>query len=134
LGEIERDFYPLPILRTGWFDEEMVGLKRLEQLATMLFGERDPGEIFFVGQAQQIVEQGNDYLLKLPLPNVELDKVRLVKRGDELFVSIGNFKRDLLLPSVLAQREASGAVFANGILTVRFPPATEPAGEQAAVA
>jgi arsenite-transporting ATPase len=134
LGEIERDFYPLPILRAGWFDEEMVGLKRLEQLATRIFGERDPGEIFFMGQAQQIEEEGSDYLLKLPLPNVELDKVRLTKRGDELFVRIGNFKRDLLLPSVLAQREASGAVFANGILTVRFPPATEPVNDKAAVA
>ncbi len=29
LGEIERDFYPLPILRSGWFDVEMVGLARL---------------------------------------------------------------------------------------------------------
>src|SRR5690606_16696219 len=54
LGEIERDFYPLPILRAGWFGEEMVGLQRLEQLAVTLFGERDPGEVFFVGQAQEI--------------------------------------------------------------------------------
>ncbi|HXF62009.1 MAG TPA: ArsA family ATPase [Caldilineaceae bacterium] len=125
LGEIERDFYPLPILRAGWFGEEMVGLQRLEQLAVTLFGERDPGEVFFVGQAQEIHEEGNDFVLKLPLPNVELDKVKLAKRGDELFVSIGNFKRELLLPSVLAQREASGAVFTNGVLTVRFPPARE---------
>jgi arsenite-transporting ATPase len=125
LAEIERDFYPLPILRAGWFDEEMVGLARLEQLAATLFEARDPGDILFVGQPQQIEEEGSDYLLKLPLPNVELDKVRLSKRGDELFVSIGNFKRELLLPSVLAQRDASGANFANGILTVRFPPVKE---------
>jgi arsenite-transporting ATPase len=44
----------------------------------------------------------------------------LKKRGDELYVSIGNFKRELLLPAVLAQREASSAVFANGTLKVRF--------------
>lgn len=122
LGEIERDFYPLPILRSGWFDEEMVGLVRLEALASTLFGERDPGEIMFVGQAQSIEEAGDEFVLRLPLPNVELSKVRLTKRGDELFISIGNFKRELLLPSVLAQREARGAVFADGVLTVRFPP------------
>jgi len=61
----------------------------------------------------------------LPLPQVELHKVKLIKRGDELFVTIGNFKRELLLPSVLAQREASGAVFANGALKIRFPPPVE---------
>jgi arsenite-transporting ATPase len=121
LGELERDFYPLPILRAGWADREMVGLERLHELAATLFAERDPGDIFFVGQAQQIEEVGNDYLLKLPLPHVELNKVKLTKRGDELFVTIGNFKRELLLPSVLAQRNASSATFTNGVLQVRFP-------------
>jgi arsenite/tail-anchored protein-transporting ATPase len=122
LGEIEQDFYPLPILRAGWADHEMVGLEHLHTLAETLFAERDPGQIFFVGQAQQIDEDGNDLVLKLPLPHVELNKVKLTKRGDELFVTIGNFKRDLLLPSVLAQRNATGAVFSDGVLHVRFPP------------
>lgn len=123
LGEIERDFYPLPLLRAGWSDTEMVGLEKLQRLAATIFAERDPGQIFFVGQTQQILEEGDDFVLKLPLPTVELNKVKLTKRGDELFISIGNFKRELLLPSVLAQRNASGAVFANGVLQVRFPPA-----------
>jgi arsenite-transporting ATPase len=122
VGEIERDFYPLPILRAGWFDQEMVGLDALEVLAARLFGTRDPGEVMFVGQTQRIEEEGKDFVLTLPLPHVELDKVKLRKRGDELFVSIGNFKRELLLPTVLAHREASGATFANGMLKVRFPP------------
>ena len=122
LGEIESDFYPLPIFRSPWFDREMVGIEALRELATHLYGERDPGAIFFTGQAQTIQEEGADFVLQLPLPNVELDKVRLTKRGDELFVSIGNFKRELLLPSVLAQRDASSATFINGILKVRFPP------------
>ena len=122
LADIEREFHPLPILRSAWFDREMVGVDKLQMLATSLFAERDPGQIFFVGQTQQILEEGNDYVLKLPLPHVELNKVKLTKRGDELFISIGNFKRELLLPAVLAHRNAGGAVFADGILQVRFPP------------
>jgi arsenite/tail-anchored protein-transporting ATPase len=122
LADIEREFHPLPILRSAWFDREMVGVDKLQMLATALFPETDPGQIFFVGQTQQILEEGNDYVLKLPLPHVELNKVKLTKRGDELFISIGNFKRELLLPAVLAQRNAGGAVFADGILQVRFPP------------
>lgn len=125
LSEVERDFYPLPILRSGWFDVEMVGLAQLEELASTLFGDRDPGQILFVGQAQAIEEEGDDFVLKLPLPNVELDKVKLSKRGDELFISIGNFKRELMLPSVLAQRDARNASFTNGVLKIRFPPANE---------
>jgi arsenite-transporting ATPase len=126
LGDIEREFYPLPILRSPWYDQEMVGVERLRLLARALFPEMDPGAVLFVGQTQRIEEEGDDFLLKLPLPNVELEKVSLKKRGDELFVSIGNFKRELLLPTVLAQRSASGAMFSGGVLTVRFPP-TQPA-------
>ena len=122
LAELERDFYPLPIFRSPWFDREMVGVANLRDLATALFAERDPGEIFFTGQVQTIAEEGEDFVLQLPLPNVELNKVRLTKRGDELFVVIGNFKRELLLPTVLAQRDASGATFVNGVLKIRFPP------------
>lgn len=123
LGEIERDFYPLPILQAPWYDQEMVGIERLQELSARLFADRDPGQIFFTGRTQEIVEDGADFVLRMPLPNVELEKVTLKKRGDELFISIGNFKRDLLLPTVLAQRSASGAVFAGGVLSVRFPPA-----------
>jgi arsenite-transporting ATPase len=122
LADIEREFHPLPILRSAWFDREMVGIEKLQMLASALFPDNDPGQIFFVGQTQQILEEGNDYVLKLPLPHVELNKVKLTKRGDELFITIGNFKRELLLPAVLAQRNAGGAVFADGILQVRFPP------------
>lgn len=122
LADIERDFYPLPIMRSKWFDREMVGIESLSELAEDLFGDQDPGQIFFVGQTQEVVEDGDDFILKLPLPHVELEKVKLTKRGDELFVRIGNFKRELLLPAVLAHRNASGATFAEGILQVRFPP------------
>ena len=121
LAEIERDFYPLPILYSTWRSEEVVGLTPLRSLADELYGQRDPGEVMFVGQAQEIEEQGDDFVLKLPLPHIELDKIRLTKRGDELFITIGNFKREYLLPAVLAQRDASGAVFTGGILQIRFP-------------
>jgi arsenite-transporting ATPase len=132
LSEIESDFYPLPILRAGWSDTEMVGVDHLRELATTLFADRDPGEIFYVGKTQEIIEDGEDFILRLPLPNVELDKVKLTKRGDELFVIIGNFKRELLLPAALAHREAGGAVFADGALSIRFPANRVEAPEAAA--
>ena len=69
LADIEREFYPLPILRAGWYDQEMVGVDRLSELARELFGDRDPGDVFFVGQTQQIVEEGDDFVLRLPLPS-----------------------------------------------------------------
>ena len=128
LAEIERDFYPLPLLYAGWRSREVIGAAPLRSLAGELFGQRDPGEVMFVGQAQEIEEQGMDFVLKLPIPHIELDKVRLNKRGDELFITIGNFKREYQLPAALARRDASGAVFSGGVLRIRFPAAQSAGG------
>ena len=76
---------PLPILYSSWRSEEVVGFAPLRSLADELYGQRDPGEVMFVGQAQEIEEQGDDFILKLPLPHIELDKIRLTKRGDGAF-------------------------------------------------
>ena len=105
----------------------MVGLEALSRLAHSMFGDADPGQVFYVGQPQAIEEEGDSFVLKLPLPNVELQKVQLTKRGDELFIRIGNFKRELLLPTALAQRPAGGAVLNQGVLHINFPPLTEKA-------
>ncbi len=132
LAEIEQDFYPLPIFRAGWSDREVVGLDALHALAQEIYGQEDPAQVFFQGRSQEIVEEGDDLVLVLPLPHVELEKVRLTKRGDELFITVGNFKRELLLPGVLAQRPASDATFVDGVLRIRFPAAeTLPAQEEA---
>ena len=43
LVEIERDFYPLPILYSSWRSEEVVGIAPLRSLADEMYGQRDPG-------------------------------------------------------------------------------------------
>jgi arsenite-transporting ATPase len=48
------------------------------------------------------------------------DEVALLKRGDELVVSIGNFRRDLILPRALAELAVKRARLEEGYLVVRF--------------
>ncbi len=91
-------------------------------LGRKIFGDADPTAVFFQGRTQEITKVGEEYILKLPLPHVELDKVNMIKRGDQLFVEIGTFRREMILPTTLAERDASRAVFRNGTLEVRFTP------------
>nr|MBA3471515.1 ArsA family ATPase [Herpetosiphonaceae bacterium] len=67
---------------------------------------------------------GEQYELRLPLPHVEVNKVNMTKRGDQLFIEIGNFRREMILPSLLADRPAVKAMFRNGELVVQFGAAT----------
>jgi len=57
----------------------------------------------------------------------------MTKRGDELFIAIGNFKRDMILPLTLAERPAKRAVFKNGVLEISIPKKPESAPRRIAI-
>jgi len=123
---IEANFRPLPLFYVPYYAEEVVGLESLARLAHDCFGERDPGEVFYRGKVQEITETADGgYLLRIPLPFVTSHNVRLRKRGDELFVTIGNFKREMILPTVLAKRKAGGGRLLEGTLEITFLPPEE---------
>ena len=113
-------FAPLPVWEAPHYPHDVTGLERLSAVGQALFGEQDPTQIFHRGSTQEIVKEDDEYLMRLPLPHVEIGKVSITKRGDEMFISIGNFKRDMILPMTLAERPAQRAVFKNGVLEVRF--------------
>ncbi len=126
-------FLPLPIWESPYYARDLHGLKDLSEVGNAIFKEIDPVLVQFRGSPQEIVKDGEDYLLRLPLPHVELGKVSITKRGDELFIAIGNFRREMILPMTLADRPARRAMFRNGVLEVRFgPPETEQTTEQPA--
>ncbi|GHF32095.1 ArsA family ATPase [Streptomyces morookaense] len=59
---------------------------------------------------------------RLPLPGAERDALGLVRRGDELVVAVGPFRRVLPLPSALRRCSVAGAGLQDGALCVRFIP------------
>jgi arsenite-transporting ATPase len=118
--EIHDLFAPLPIWEAPHYPHDIKGLNDLSKIGRALFKEDDPTKVFFRGAIQEIVKDGEEYIMRLPLPHVEIGKVSMTKRGDELFIAIGNFKRDMILPMTLAERPAKRAVFKNGVLEVRF--------------
>ncbi len=113
-------FSPLPIWEGPHYARDLAGLKDLSEVGQRLFGEVDPVKVQFRGKTQEIVREGQEYVMRLPLPHVEIGKVAMTKRGDELFIEIGNFRRDLILPMSLAERPATRAVFRSGVLEIRF--------------
>src|SRR5437868_8119308 len=118
--QIHSTFAPLPIWEAPYLAREIIGIPQLGKLAHTIFGELDPTQVFYRGPIQEITRQGDTYILRLPLPHVEMDKVLMTKKGDEMIVEIGNFKRDITLPSVLANQEAKLARFVNKALEIHF--------------
>ncbi|MGW1156791.1 ArsA family ATPase [Streptomyces sp. NPDC002513] len=61
----------------------------------------------------------------IPLPGAIRDELDLVRRGDELVVAVGSFRRVVPLPSVLRRCAVSGAALREGELRIRFAPDPE---------
>ncbi|MET9621359.1 ArsA-related P-loop ATPase [Streptomyces sp. NPDC006464] len=58
----------------------------------------------------------------LPLPGAVKGEVSLVRRGDELLLAVGAFRRSLPLPGALRRCTVTGAGLVEGDLRVRFTP------------
>lgn len=68
------------------------------------------------------LEAEGHFLWTLPLPGAGREGLDLVRRGDELVVDAGGFRRILPLPSALRRCTVSGAALRDGELRVRFTP------------
>src|SRR2546430_3211542 len=124
---IHQTFAPLTIWEAPYHSQEILGITQLGKLAETIFGDEDPTQVFYRGLIQEIIQQNDKYILRLPLPHVEMDKVSMTKKGDEVTIEIGNFKRDITLPAVLVNQEATVAKFVNKALEIHFsvPPQQE---------
>lgn len=118
--QIHSTFAPLPVWDAPYSSREVIGPEALAAFAERIWGEQDPTQVFYRGNPQELTKRGESYVLRLPLPHIELSKVLMTKKGDELIVEVGNFKRDIALPSVLIPLEATVARMVNGALEVTF--------------
>jgi arsenite-transporting ATPase len=59
---------------------------------------------------------------QLPLPGAIREELDLVRRGDELLITAGPFRRIVPLPSVLRRCTVAGAGLRDGELRIRFAP------------
>ncbi len=123
--QIHQTFAPLPVWEAPYRSREILGIEALGELAQTIFGEQDPTQVFYRGPVQEVVREGDHYVLRLPLPHVEMNKVLMTKKGDEMIVEIGNFKRDITLPAVLIHQEATVARFINKALEIHFSASDE---------
>jgi arsenite/tail-anchored protein-transporting ATPase len=120
LAEIEDSFSPIPIFKARLFDGEIYGLEALGALAEEVFGEEEPLRVFFRGAAHEILSNNGGYEVVFNLPLLEKGNVDLSKKGAELLVQVGGYKRNVLLPNSMVRLKAAGARIEGDKLRVRL--------------
>jgi arsenite-transporting ATPase len=129
LATVHESFEPLPILTARLFDREMVGIPLLVEMGDEVYGDQDATDILYRDEPIKVRKRGTGYVMSMRLPFVSRDEMDIHRRGEELFVRVGSYKRNLLLPQTLKRMVVREANFAGDHLEILFGRVPPGAGE-----
>jgi len=119
--EIEEYFAPVPIKKVPLFSHEVLGRQRLEDLARVLYAEgEDPSAVTRTEKPYTFGKQNGLYEIRVLLPFATKGEIELFKKGDELVVQIGSFRRHIGLPRSMTALSPSRARLESKVLTVEM--------------
>ncbi len=120
LAEVEEGFADVDIRRLRLFDEEMVGVERLRLVGEELYGDNDPTTRLAEGRPFRVEEEDDQVVLVISVPFVERADVDVLRHGDELYLTVGPYRRSFVLPASLKRRQVRRARLHGGELRVAF--------------
>lgn len=118
--QIHDDFSPLPVKEVPLYSEEMCGFAALERLKETLYQDEDPSRVYYQETTLKVLQENNQYFLEIYLPSVPKEQINLTKTGDELNITIGNHRRNMVLPQALAALNPTGAKMESDYLRIKF--------------
>ena len=121
LQEIDEYFAPVTVKRVPLFTHEVLGRERLEELAHVLYEEKeDPAAVSRIEAPYTFVKRNAHYEVRLRVPFAVKGEIGLFKKGDELVVEIGTLRRHIGLPTSMAALTPARATLQNKILVVEM--------------
>lgn len=120
LDEVESGFADVDIRNLRLFDEEMVGPEKLRIVGEELYGDDDPTLRLSPGSPFRVEDEGDSVVLVLAVPFAERGDVDVLRHEDELYVTVGPYRRSFLLPDSLKRRQVRRAKLAESELRVSF--------------
>lgn len=120
LATVDEGFVGTDIRHLRLFAEEMVGIENLRTVGVELYGDLDPVAKLSTAQPLRVEDVGDDVALILTVPFAEKGDVGVMRHDDELFLTVGSYRRSLVLPDSLKRRRIRKAKLDDGELRVVF--------------
>ncbi|NLK26003.1 MAG: ArsA family ATPase [Euryarchaeota archaeon] len=117
---INESFSPLQIMTSYQQPVELVGIKSLEKLGDMVFGDIDPITIFSLDKPLDIFTEDGYDIISIKLPFAMKEDVKLYKASESLLVEVGQYRRSVVLPFTFVRKEPVKAEFKEGRLLIKF--------------
>ncbi|MFJ6213900.1 ArsA family ATPase [Streptomyces sp. NPDC092296] len=125
LAALAAEFAPaVPLLHAPHLGRTPDGPADLAELGAELYGGGPDPEPPAADPWTVEDRLGEDGVLlwRLPLPGADRADLDLVRRGDEMIIATGAYRRIVRLPSALRRCTVTGAGLRDGALSVRFAP------------
>jgi arsenite-transporting ATPase len=124
MADVRASFPDVPVWQANYAAAEPIGFDALGEFAESVYdgdGVADPLEVTDVPDPISVEQLSRDeYVMVIALPHADRDDVELVRKADDLVVTVGSYRRVLALPSVLKRCVVDGAALRDGALRVRF--------------
>jgi arsenite/tail-anchored protein-transporting ATPase len=120
LETIRESFEPVPILEARLFDQEIVAPTHLEAMGEDVYGEEDATQVMHRDEPIRVRKRGPWYVLSMRLPFAEKGDLDVFRKAEELYIRVGTYKRNLILPQALQRLDVRDAGFVHVRLEVTF--------------
>ncbi|MHB8351558.1 MAG: ArsA family ATPase [Thermoplasmata archaeon] len=111
------DLTRLPVPR---YPSEVLGFAALDRLGRDVFGEEDPARFWPAEPPVRFVTHNGVPVIELALRHPDSKDVELTQRGDALFLRVGAYRRQLVLPIAYARGQIEKAYFDHGTFRIQF--------------
>jgi arsenite/tail-anchored protein-transporting ATPase len=91
----------------------------LAELCHEVYGEDDPAAILHSDEPMRVDKEDRGMVLSLRLPYAE-GRLDLSRKDDELIITVGSYRRSIMLPQSLRRREVVDAAFDGPALRIVF--------------
>jgi arsenite-transporting ATPase len=120
LEAVDEGFVGTDVRRLRLFSEEMIGVDRLRTVAEELYGDQDPTDRLSNVEPLRVEDVGDDVALIVSVPLADKGDVDVMRHDNEIFLTIGPYRRSIVLPDSLKRRRIARAKLENGELRVTF--------------
>ncbi|MGR4879433.1 ArsA-related P-loop ATPase [Streptomyces sp. LARHCF249] len=111
----------VPVVRLGHLGRDPRGPQDLDLLAADGLAPQRPAPRRAWTVEDRLAEDGV-LVWVVPLPGAHKRELDLIRRGDELLITVGPYRRIVPLPAALRRCTVSGAALAEDALRIRFTP------------
>ena len=120
IKELEEVFFDTPIVKIPWHQKEIVGEKGLELICDTIETLPDLFCVKKVAQNEEYIPCDDGYILKIKLPFIEKDNIKVNHNEMDINIKINNVNRCIPLPNILRKSQIVDTKLENDNLCIHF--------------